>query len=482
MQRRTALVALAGTPFAAALAGNSQDVSSDVDVVERAFELLHPGLLRYATPKDVRSNLDDLRRRLTSGQSLDARYLALSEFAATIRCGHTYANFFNQKKAIADALFERSDCLPFHFRWMQGRMIVMRNFSKDEALRPGTEIVAIDGIAASDVLARLMRLARADGSNDAKRIAWLQVLGDDPVEAFDVFWPLCFPRAEQRVKLKACAPDSSAVREVHVELTTSAVRRASRSSAREGVPWTLDLDDPAMARLTMPTWALYNSHWDWKGWLAETFATLASRRTPALIIDLRANEGGLDVGDVLLSHLIDAPATLPSARRRVRYRRVPDDLLPYLDTWDRSFCDWSDRVVRADDRFFRFADEPEDGIATLAPRTPHYSGRVLVLVGPTNSSATFEFASRLRATRRGMLVGEPTGGNLRGINGGAFFFLRLPASGLEIDLPLIGQFPAGPLPPDSGLQPDVLSAPTVADIAAGRDTAFLAAKALASRV
>lgn len=56
----------------------------------------------------------------------------------------------------------------------------------------------------------------------------------------------------------------------------------------------------------------------------------------------------------------------------------------------------------------------------------------------------------------------------RGINGGAFFFLRLPNSGLELDLPLIGQFPDGDRV-DAGLQPDILVTPTVDDISSGRD-------------
>ena len=71
---------------------------------------------------------------------------------------------------------------------------------------------------------------------------------------------------------------------------------------------------------------------------------------------------------------------------------------------------------------------------------------------------------------------QPTGGNQRGINGGAFFFLRLPRSGLELDLPLIGQFSDGERP-DAGLEPDVLVVPTVSDIAGGRDAELEAVRA-----
>jgi hypothetical protein len=72
------------------------------------------------------------------------------------------------------------------------------------------------------------------------------------------------------------------------------------------------------------------------------------------------------------------------------------------------------------------------------------------------------------------LFGEATGGNQRGINGGSFFFVRLPASGIEFDLPLIGYFPAGN-PPDAGIQPDVVIRSTRVDLAARRDPTLEAA-------
>ena len=83
----------------------------------------------------------------------------------------------------------------------------------------------------------------------------------------------------------------------------------------------------------------------------------------------------------------------------------------------------------------------------------------------------------LQQSGLGRLCGGPTGGNLRGINGGAFFFLRLPASGLEVDVPLIGRFPQTPMP-DAGLMPDIAVQDTAADIAAGRDSVMDAAMAV----
>jgi C-terminal processing protease CtpA/Prc len=100
---------------------------------------------------------------------------------------------------------------------------------------------------------------------------------------------------------------------------------------------------------------------------------------------------------------------------------------------------------------------------------------VAVLISPVNSSATFSFARRVREARAATLIGEPTGGNLRGINGGAYFFVRLPESGLEFDLPLKGYFPEGRTPPDAGVRPDIHVGITASAIASGDDPQLAAA-------
>ena len=70
-----------------------------------------------------------------------------------------------------------------------------------------------------------------------------------------------------------------------------------------------------------------------------------------------------------------------------------------------------------------------------------FAGDVFVIVDASCSSATLQFAQIIQQNRLGLLAGESTGGNQRGINGGAFFFLRLPSSRIEIDVPLVGLLP-----------------------------------------
>jgi C-terminal processing protease CtpA/Prc len=275
------------------------------------------------------------------------------------------------------------------------------------------------------------------------------------------------------IELSARSPSSSKPFKTTVTALTFDERLAPRKTeieATRGSEPVFEMKslDAATAYLRMPSWALYNSKWDWKRFLGETFDELSRKNTPNLIIDIRENEGGLDVGDEIIARLISQELTVPSSQRYVRYRKAPADLVPYLDTWDPSFKDWGADAVEDRDGFFKLARDDNKMSKTIGPSGSRFSGRVFLLVGATNSSATFEFARLMKQHKLATLVGQPTGGNQRGINGGAFFFLRLPKSKIEVDLPLIATFP--PNAPDAGIEPDVRVIPSVKDIAAGRDS------------
>jgi Peptidase family S41 len=470
------------TPPAASAAFDTAAVGNDIAILRRSYTLLHPGLTRYATPQSVAARFDRLEVDFARQPTLRDAYLTLSRFLATVRCGHTYANFFNQSDKIAAALFAGKDKLPFEFRWLDERMIVARNRSPDVRLVPGTEVVEIDGRAASAILRDLLPLVRADGSNDAKRRALLEVRATDRYETFDVFFGLMFPPKAGLFRLRV-RPPSGAEITLHLPAIDLAERRRGlpAEAAANAPKWNLSYPTERIALLKMPDWVVYNTKWNWQAFLDTAFAEMTDRKAMGLIVDLRGNEGGNDCGNEIIARLIDRDLPLESYERRVRYRQMPRDLDAYLDTWDPSFKTLGENAIEIGDGFYRLPGvSGGDGANLIRPKGPRFNGGVIVLTDAQNSSATFQFASAMQTNRLGRLVGGPTGGNQRGINGGGFFFLRLPASGLEADLPLIGTFPRTPKP-DAGLMPDIHVSASIADIAAGRDRVLETAIGLLAR-
>ena len=455
-------------------------LQADLAILQSALEQLHPGLYRYSTKPAMDARFAALRADFAHPQSLQQAFLSLSLFAAGIKCGHTYLNFLNQPAATAAALFDSEPALPVYFRWLGTRMVVTRDFTAQHLLPPGSEILTINATPVATILHTLLPIARADGSNDAKRVAYLGVDGHEKYEAFDVYFPMFFPWHGATLALRARQPGQATVRALNVAPLSHAQRLQARATtppagAKPEPLFTARSLPDGTAYFSMPTWALYDSAWQWRPWLSARLDEAAQRHAPALVLDLRGNEGGDDVGAAILPHLTTRPIAGTPYARLVRYQHIPPELNPFLSTWDSSFRDWGAQAVPLAQpwrtappvSYFALRDQPAQATAILPAATP-FRGRVFVLIDGSNSSATFQFAKAVQANHLGTLVGEPTGGNQRGINGGAFFFLRLPNSGLELDLPLIGTFPATPQP-DAGLLPDVAVVPSVDDIAAGRD-------------
>lgn len=447
-------------------------LADDVAILREALLAIHPGLYRYNRPPAIETGFARLTTECAMATGLEQRYLALSRFLATLRCGHSYASFFNQKKTVADVLFDRPTRLPFAFRWVGSEMVVTQLQASALPFMTGAVVTSIDGVRPRDLLRQLMLYARADGSNDAKRRALLSVRGADALEYFDVFQGLLFPPRDGVFRLDIV--ERGKARRVTMQPVTMAVRQGFASPQPRGdtAVWDWRMTDGGVAVLTMDSWAMFNSKWAWQSWLNDRLDSLKGAK--GLIVDLRRNEGGNDCGDAILARLAGSDIARPKIRRLVRYRTTPPHLDPYLDTWDDSFRNWGDRAVPYDARYLelqRAADIP-----VLPAQGPRVAVPMAVLTSAQNSSATFQFAELTRASGLGTLIGETTGGNRRGINGGAYFFARLPESGIEFDLPLIGYFPETPQP-DAGIVPDVRIAETAADIALGRDRTLEAALA-----
>ncbi len=483
MNRRHLLAALAALPLmsrsgwaatAPATVPDAAGAREDLAVL-RAAMAIHPGLHRYLSPADVARNLSDFDRDYVAGAragSYERCFLTLSRFLTTIRCGHSYPNFFNQTDAAVKGLFDRPTRLPFDFEWIGRSMVVTADHSGTGALPRGTIVKSINGRSAGAVLDTLMPYTRADGHNDGKRRSLLGVRGAEDIEYFDVFQGLLLPPAAGVHRLSVIRPDRCTM-SVDVPAIGLAARQATMTRAREDSDaprWTYRVRPDGVAVMDMPGWAMWNSKWDWRSWLSDRLDDAATAR--GLVIDLRRNEGGDDCGDPILARLIDRDLAAWAFEPKVRFREVPAALAPYVSTWDDRFRRLGVGGPDLGDGWYGLPEREK--LMSIRPDAKRLNIPVAALIGPANSSATFGFINAARASGRIKLFGEPTGGNRRGINGGGFFFTKLPGSGIEFDLPLIGYFPTTPQP-DAGIEPDVLIRSTVDAIARGTDPVLDAA-------
>ena len=454
----------------------SEKLLQDYRLAVEAYLALHPGLERYQSLAEIKEHFQRLEPYFQRELDIRQAYLAFSKLTAGIRCGHTYANFYNQPTHIQQLVFDQPDKLPFCFRLLDRRMILTDNLSEDNRLVTGTEIKAINGVPVGRILDSLLTVVKADGDNDGKRLKDLEVIGLGRFESFDIYFPLFFPPQNGVYQLEAHSPNSDLPLQCTVKAVSRSERKALLNNRLEKTEplmdelWQFEIRQDSIAYLQLGTFVTWQMKMDWKDFLNQAFEEINRKKIPYLVIDIRGNEGGNDeVGLELAKYLARQEVRMEPSRTLTRYAVLPEKLAPFLSSWDNSFRDLSKATSPIGNGWFLLKEKVSDKF----PRQKNaFQGQVYLLVDAANSSATFYLSKIMKESRLATLIGQTTGGSLQGINGGQTAFLRLPHSGIELDIPLFGTFFDSKL--GGGIEPDITVSPTVQDIITGNDPVWKA--------
>lgn len=430
----------------------AEQAQKDVRILKRALQELHPALTKYQSQAQMDAAFARFELRGAAARTASEMFLAATELAAAIRCGHTWTNLLNQSGPAKRALLDAKNKLPLTLALVQSRFLVLA--SATAGIKAGDEVLQLDGATPTAIAARLFPYLRADGSSDGKRLLQLSH-GRGDYSMMDIVWPLLSPPREGQYRLQVRHHDGTSSL-VTVPATTLAARSAALAAQGIKPPseaWSFRIANN-IGYLTLPTFALWRDPFDWEKFLQAAFSTMAAQKTPNLVIDIRANEGGDGaIGTQLLSYLIKAPFRYSSCQCISVYERVPYILAKYLDTWDYSFFDRTGQVEKIGEKRYRFKPRVF-GERVILPASMPYQGQTYLLVGAENSSAAFMLAAFAQRSGAAILVGQQTGGNLRGLNGGELTWVTLPSSGVAVDIPLLTTENKGD-EPDQSVLPDV---------------------------
>jgi C-terminal processing protease CtpA/Prc len=447
----------------------AKNLQNDLYIFRQAVQL-HPGLMRYLTPDDTSIIFNEAHSYFNQPRSYKEAFLRFSKLAASIRCGHTFASYFNQNSLIQQVLFNRADKLPLLFTWIEKRMIITDPLSYHLGLQRGDEIIRINGIAVNAILDTLIPYIKADGDNDAKRIHSLGITGFESFEGFDVFFPLLFPPPNNVYEMEV--QTDMGLKKISVNAIAASSRNAMRQipssilSANNPVGWHYNFLNDSIASLVLPTFSTYTTDFAWEKYIKETFDEFRKKKIKHLWIDIRGNEGGDDaIPFMIAKQIATKPITSEPSMERIAYEKIPGYLLPYCFSWDEKYKDFSGKLVPLAQGGYTW--KKEETTLTI-PKNPNaYNGKIYLITDAANSSATYYMARLMRYNQIGVLAGETTGGDMRGINGGQIIFFRMPNTGIEIDIPVYGTYYA--TNQSGGVIPDIIVKTTIADIKNGKD-------------
>ncbi|MEL6251903.1 MAG: S41 family peptidase [Bacteroidota bacterium] len=449
-------------------------LQEDFAILKQSLEELHPALYKYddkeVREKDFKALKENLNQDLTQLEV----YTHIAAFTAKIKCGHTYANYWNQNKEVRKHFIEAKNKLPFTFRIIDEKIYVHQNLSDESRLQSGDRILSIDGISAEKILSSLLAYVNSDGNNDGKRYFELQVFGHDTYNAFDIFYPLVF-EVRESLTVKTVSYKSSQEASFNLKPLTRK-ERFQRLTKRFGKQienyddyWKFEIRDNKVGILTIGTFVTWKMSLNWRKFIKDAFTQMESKNIDKLILDIRGNGGGnSSVQEFLFGYLTDKAAQRGPFQQTLKSQAVSEELRPYIGTWNKGMMDVSNRTQQMPNGFYTFR---KGGIINqqVKPKSKAFQGEVYVLADASNSSGTFFLLHYLKQNDLATIVGQESGGNMQGITGGQIFFLNLPNSGIEVDIPVIGYYPTEDRP-NEGVKPDVEVKPSVNDLVKGIDS------------
>lgn len=454
---------------------STADARADIALMRRALETIHPGLYRRATKPEMDRAFDALEGGV-DGPVTDAElYRRIAETLALIRCTHTKAE---QTEAMEEWRIDHAAHLPWRFRILEGRMIVVSSDPAQAALPRGAEILSINGRRVKALIKGLAPYVSVDGASDWTRPTFLAEDSDLMGADFDHYYPYLFgfPDAFHVTLRDGDKARAVTLKPITFRQWTKLDNNGAKYRLEFGADTRWKMLDGRTGYLNVPTFVNYRNPADAAALYARALGELRAAGATRLIVDLRENGGGSN--DAALG-LIDALALQPYTYQKavrlkaVRYGDLPD----YISTWgdrDSLFNPPLENFTRTADGWYDLKpDLSPDELKPRAPAPNAFTGPVIVLIGPKNASGATMTVAKLKDMGRVTLVGARAGGSADGPTAGNIFNVKLPKSGIAVRIPNAWNAMAVErFDPKGGIEPDIEVRETIADFRAGRDLAL----------
>jgi hypothetical protein len=459
-----------------------QEMQEDFSYLRNIFEETHPGLYRYTSKHIMQAKLDSVKSLLGIERSFYDFYRILSHLISDIRCAHTHlvptknfnAFYNNQIKTFPLMIF-----------FTEGAYYVTVNGTNDTFIKPGFELLSINGKSMDSIRNEIQRGLWADGYNETGKN---KALSDG---YFPLFYYLLIEQSERFVLKMKDLENKEIERSIPAQYQEETKRLIKSNPVNKEI---LAIYGPKNKLENKKGWRFTitkkenigiirinafgggrneeEARQKMKNFMDDCMKKLHKQKVNDLIIDLRNNSGGWDIQGVeLFTYFMALPTR---CYKRLHALTDSSEFFSLSDLSAEDLGQVKKELQKEADGTFSIMEEFSEQLQIQQPKNNRFAGKVYVLANGGSASACAEFIAYARSNKAITVIGEETGGAYQGGNGGSFLNFELPNSKIKIGSPLLS-YDNNVSPhavPGRGLFPDYPVDQKMSDLLKGNDTQF----------
>ncbi len=428
----------------------------DFEILKSALEEAHPGLYWYQEKEQFNRKADSLRKSFLAETDIRTYFRKVSPFITSIKCGHTRLLTPTIKltsvqkkyyKALGDAPVQQFNYL---IDDKERRLLISKNNSADSSIKIGAEILAINDMPIKKICGLLENTFSSDGEN-------LTFYNRALEKSFSAFYTQYYGREDSLlfkikeedkitahwIKNKASADKKAQeiadpAKKKELIAANKKLQKEKKLNAYKGYDnnkkplLNLSIDSVQnykTAILTVKSFSFEKN--DHARFFKESFAEIKQQNVVNLIVDMRGNGGGnLSACYDLFRYLYDKPYRFTD-KAEIKKKNYEAEI--FFDKRLKYGFLYKLSQLRKDETGY-FSKLPTD--KTRPPHLNNFKGNLYVLINGFSFSATTLLSANLQGLKRGVFIGEETGGGYNQCSAGTLPLLTLPNSHVKLRLPL----------------------------------------------
>lgn len=450
-----------------------EQLNKDYSIFRGALEESHPGVYWYTPKNEMDKYFDWGKEQLKDSLNEEGFRKVLNYVISKMDCGHTVSRA--SKAFIKYRDTSQIKIFPLSLKIWGGATdtatVAANLIRKDSLLTRGVVLKSIDHRPISTIIDTLCQYISSDGYNLTHKYQTLSNRG-----GFGAAFTSIFGQKENYFidYINKDGREATAAIPVYNPRTDTlnrvAIARFARTSSKERkkqlINATRNLRIDSSSNIAFMDLSSFGRGLKLRSFFRISFKDLRKEKVKHLVIDVRGNGGGSVTNSTYLTKFLTdrkfkVADSLYANTRNSKYKKYIDGYF-----FNRLFMIFM-TAKRSDDKYhFGYFERHY-----FKPKTRnHFDGKVYILTGGNSFSATTLFTQTVKPQENVIVVGEETGGGAYGNTAWLIPDLTLPQTGIRVRLPLFRLVIDKNIPKDGhGVQPEVISVPTIDAIRRGAD-------------